>query len=231
MDNSKGKSSGDSVVAGNAYDKYGTPNPIARFLMRRFLRAFDRLVQHSGATSVTEHGCGEGHLARRMALRGLQVIGTDISPEIIAEARQHAAEAGLAIPFHELDLLQDDLSPYKSDLIVCCEVLEHVSSPELVLEKLAALGSHHVLLSVPREPLWRVLNIIRLRYLSTLGNTPGHLQHWSKPAFVKLVSTYADVVEVSSPLPWTMILARPRRSPENLGNYSTSMRSIESASA
>jgi hypothetical protein len=30
---------------------------------------------------------------------------------------------------------------------------------------------------VPREPIWRIGNMARGRYLGDLGNTPGHIQH------------------------------------------------------
>ena len=43
-------------------------------------------------------------------------------------------------------------------------------------------------------------------YWSELGNTPGHLNHWSRRSFVRLLSRHGDVVEVRSPFPWTMLL-------------------------
>ena len=39
-----------------------------------------------------------------------------------------------------------------------------------------------LLVSVPREPLWRGLNMARGAYMRDLGNTPGHVNHWSKRA-------------------------------------------------
>ena len=36
-------------------------------------------------------------------------------------------------------------------------------------------------------------------YWKTLGNTPGHLNHWSSGAFKKLLSQYGEVVELRSP--------------------------------
>ena len=36
---------------------------------------------------------------------------------------------------------------------------------------------------MPREPLWRGLNMARGAYLKDLGNTPGHVNHWSKRSF------------------------------------------------
>jgi hypothetical protein len=67
------------------------------------------------------------------------------------------------------------------------------------------------LVSVPREPLWRALNLARLKYVSELGNTSGHLGHWSKRGFVEFLSQRVEVVEVRSPLPWTMALCRADR--------------------
>ena len=64
------------------------------------------------------------------------------------------------------------------------------------------------LVSVPREPIWRAVNMARGAYLKDLGNTPGHLNHWSKRGFVQLLSRYGNVVEARSPFPWTMLLVR-----------------------
>ena len=88
------------------------------------------------------------------------------------------------------------------------EVLEHVPDPEHTVSEMARCASGHLLVSVPREPLWRGLNMARGAYIKDLGNTPGHLNHWSKRSFVQLLSRYGTVVEARSPFPWTMLLVR-----------------------
>jgi hypothetical protein len=45
-------------------------------------------------------------------------------------------------------------------------------------------------------------------YLRDLGNTPGHLNHWSKRSFVSLLERHGEVVEARAPFPWTMLLVR-----------------------
>jgi ubiquinone/menaquinone biosynthesis C-methylase UbiE len=96
------------------------------------------------------------------------------------------------------------------DLVAATEVLEHVLDPERALSEMARVAGGHLLVSVPHEPLWRALNMARGAYLRDLGNTPGHLNHWSRRSFVATLAGYGDVVEVRSPFPWTMLLARVR---------------------
>ena len=87
------------------------------------------------------------------------------------------------------------------------EVLEHVPDPRAVLGEMARVASSWILASVPREPLWRGLNLARGAYLRSLGNTPGHLNHWSTASFVKFVSRVATVRAVEKPFPWTIVWA------------------------
>ena len=193
--------------SGNYYDKYGTKNPVARYLMNGFLESFDHMVVKSSARSIYEIGCGEGHLSIRMKKTGAIVHGSDISKEIIAEARINNQLAGTDINFEVrsiYDLSNNNVGT--PDLIVCCEVLEHLEYPEKALDKIRSLNSRYVLVSVLREPIWRFLNVARGKYLKDFGNTPGHLQHWSKKSFVRLLDSYFTISEVLSPLPWTMVL-------------------------
>jgi len=102
--------------------------------------------------------------------------------------------------------------PDKSfDLVVCCEVLEHLEKPRQGLAELARVARRNVILSTPREPLWRMLNVARLKYLKDLGNTPGHIQHFSRDNLVRLAEQCLSVKEVLMPLPWTIILGEPRK--------------------
>ena len=64
------------------------------------------------------------------------------------------------------------------------EVLEHVPDPAHTVAEMARCAARHVLVSVPREPLWRAVNMARGAYWRELGNTPGHVNHFSKSAIV-----------------------------------------------
>jgi hypothetical protein len=86
------------------------------------------------------------------------------------------------------------------------EVLEHVPDPEATVAEMARVAERWLLVSVPREPLWRGLNMARGAYWGSLGNTPGHLNHWSRRSFTRMLSGHGTVVEARSPFPWTMLL-------------------------
>jgi len=198
-------------VSGNYYDKYNTKNPVARWLMDGFFRAFDGMVATTGVREAFEVGCGEGHLTLRMIEAGMSASGIDLEHDAIVEARANARAAGVHARFEVEDLYALDPASRRSPLIVSCEVLEHVPDPDRALARLVRLADPWLLVSVPNEPLWRTLNMARGKYLADLGNTPGHIQHWSATGFEILVRRHAHVVEVRQPLPWTMILARTDR--------------------
>jgi 2-polyprenyl-3-methyl-5-hydroxy-6-metoxy-1,4-benzoquinol methylase len=191
---------------GNYYDKYGTRNPLARWLVGGFLRNVLELTRRANPSSIHEVGCGEGELTHRFAsVCGCPVRGSDFSAEIITEARRRHADAPVTFEVRSIyDLGVED----GAGLMVCCEVLEHLERPEQALAVLAHLPCEHLLFSVPSEPTWRLMNMARGKYLTQLGNTPGHLQHWSSGAFLTLLGRYFEVVEVRRPFPWTMALCR-----------------------
>jgi 2-polyprenyl-3-methyl-5-hydroxy-6-metoxy-1,4-benzoquinol methylase len=195
-------------TGGNVYDKYSTTNPIERRLVHGFLADLDELVERTGAQQAHEVGCGEGEISMRLARDGLRVRGTDAFERVIEEARRRASADALEIDYEATSVESLDADRHAAELIVCCEVLEHLDDPVGALEKLVELARPWLIVSVPREPLWRVLNMARLKYLGALGNTPGHLGHWSKRGFLELLSGQVEVVEARSPLPWTMALCR-----------------------
>jgi 2-polyprenyl-3-methyl-5-hydroxy-6-metoxy-1,4-benzoquinol methylase len=198
----------EGTVTGNTYDKYGSTNPVVRRLMAGFERTLDELFGAAAAESLLDVGCGEGVLTQRWAerLAPRRVVGIDLEdPAIQAEwAKRPAANLEYRIMKAENLPFGDD----EFDLATAIEVLEHVPDPEHTVAEMARVAKRHLLVSVPREPLWRALNMARGAYLRDLGNTPGHVNHWSKRDFVRLLARHGEVVEARSPFPWTMLLTR-----------------------
>jgi 2-polyprenyl-3-methyl-5-hydroxy-6-metoxy-1,4-benzoquinol methylase len=180
--------------------------------MRGFEAALAALVDRSGASTIHEIGCGEGRWTIDWASAGKSARGSDFSEQVIALARANAETAGLAreVEFRVASIY--DLTPATdaAELVVCCEVLEHLEDPKRALSVLRSLARPWLLASVPREPIWSAMNMARGKYLASWGNTPGHVQKWSAAAFARFVSSDFDIVEIKLPLPWTMLLAKAR---------------------
>ena len=197
----------EAVPTGNTFDKYGSTNPVVKKLMAGFERSLGELFERAAPRSVLDVGCGEGVLTHKwaQALDG-RVVGIDLEdPAIQAEWEQRRA------PNLEYRIMKAEQLPFADgefDMASAIEVLEHVPDPEHTVAEMARVSSGHLLVSVPREPMWRGLNMARGAYLKDLGNTPGHLNHWSRKAFVALLSQHGTVEEIRSPFPWTMLLVR-----------------------
>jgi 2-polyprenyl-3-methyl-5-hydroxy-6-metoxy-1,4-benzoquinol methylase len=200
----------NGIVVGNTFDKYNSSNPLVNIIMRGFESSLSQLVSQTTPLSIHEVGCGEGYWTIHWAKKGAKVKGSDFSNKVIEIARQNAISQSVDpdVFFCE-SIYQLKAEFHSADLIVCCEVLEHLDDPEAALAVLQKLTKKNIILSVPREPVWRVLNLARGKYIKDFGNTPGHLQHWSSSSFMALVSQFFRIVAVKKPLPWTMLLCEP----------------------
>jgi len=202
----------DNIAIGNVFDKYGSRNPIVRRLMKGFSDSLSELVALASPATIHEVGCGEGYWTNHWRRAGIDARGSDFSSKVIEIARANARNSGITEDIFTVRSIYDLNYPEDSaGCVVCCEVLEHLERPEEAIKVLQDISPRYAIISVPREPLWRAMNMARGKYLSSLGNTEGHIQHWSKSGLIKFVSKYFDVVEVRSPIPWTMVLCRSRK--------------------
>lgn len=201
----------DGVVVGNNYDKYGSRNPIVQWIMRGFASHLSHLVAKADPHTIHEVGCGEGYWVIDWNKQGFDARGSDFSEAVVSIARDNAQAHNIPATSFTARSIYDVQSEHDSaDLIVCCEVLEHLDDPEAGLAALQRIVGSHLIISVPREPLWCALNLVRGKYITTLGNTPGHIQHWSSEKFTGLVSNYFDVIDIRKPVPWTMLLCKAK---------------------
>lgn len=177
-------------IAGNFYNKYESQNPISRWFINRFTEHLESLLKNLQFESLLEVGCGEGYLLKRLEkrLQGVDLLATDISPEIIAEAELLIPEVPkLVASGYDLPLENES-----RDIVLSCEVMEHVEEPRKLLLEAKRVARKHCIFSVPHEPWWRIANMMRGKYLNDFGNTPGHIQHWNKTKLMNLVSSVFD---------------------------------------
>ena len=200
--------SAHGVVTGNTYDKYGSSNPVVRHLVGAFERSLEELLDRAEPASLLDVGCGEGALVQRFARRlgSRRVVGVDLQEDSLqAGWSRHEAPN---LEYRTLDGGELPFAAGEFDMVSAIEVLEHVPDPQLTVHEMSRCAQRHLLVSVPREPLWRTLNVARGAYWSQLGNTPGHVNHWSRRSFIQLLHGHGEIAEARAPFPWTMLLVR-----------------------
>ena len=194
-------------VPGNYFDKYRSRSLIHRRLVSGFHACANRLLNGVKFDRVIEIGCGPGDLAAELFLKRIpskdKYLGFDLSASEIELATQRYP----TLFFSQGSAYGIPVESGSADLVICCEVLEHLDSPDQAIEEISRITRRWCLISVPHEPIWRILNVLRGKYLLNLGNTPGHLQHFTRDQISKLVERNFSVTAIKSPFPWTMILA------------------------
>ncbi len=187
------------------YNKYMSKNLLVRRATLRYLRDVDSLVGSVDVSTVLDAGCGEGFVACNFGDKRL--IGMDISLDPLKVARHKS---------HDLSLTRGDVYgiPFRDesfDMVMMCEVLEHLEAPEKALAEAGRVSKRYCLFSVPREPYFSLANLARGKNVTRFGNDEEHVRHWTMRGFVEYISGSFDVLEVRCPFPWTVMLCEKRK--------------------
>jgi ubiquinone/menaquinone biosynthesis C-methylase UbiE len=188
---------------GNATPKYESSNPVVRLLLNRFLRRVDKAATELRPASVLDVGCGEGVVTERLAQRlaPAKVLGVDADEAGLQE--EWRARTASNLSFATGSAYELPFADGSFDLVCAIEVLEHLERPQDALEEMRRVAGRALILSVPNEPGWRISHLLGGRNLRSFGNTPGHINHWSKGSFLRLVSQLGTA-RAESVFPWTL---------------------------
>lgn len=159
--------------------------------------------------SILDFGCGEAFLLDRLLERGVALdgyVGVDLRAAALGEARARHP----ALAFEAADIFAFPPDGRRFDLVLASQVLEHLPDPDRHLARLCALCSGRLLLTVPHEPWFRLMNLARGRDLARLGNHPEHVNHWDSASFAAFVGRHATVERVWTVFPFVLLVGRPR---------------------
>lgn len=192
--------------------KYLSKNPISRFLVNNFNKTIQKAISQIQFSSILDVGCGEGVTFNMIEpyLKNKTCMGIDLDPAHIEMSKQNA-------PFCDYqtgDIYNISFDENSFDVLLCLEVMEHLEYPEKAIEQLYKTTSQYLIISVPREPVWRMLNMLRGSYWKHLGNTPGHLNHWSTKSIKKFTSKNFNIKKTYTPLPWTILVCEKKPNPD-----------------
>ncbi|GAP09498.1 methylase [Bellilinea caldifistulae] len=195
-----------NIPLGNYYNKYTSNNLLVKFFVNKYKSAFQYFLTRIKADNILEIGSGEGYIVRyvRDIYPEVHFFASDIDWHFVKSSAKNNSDANWVVCFGE----NLPFSENTFDLVIACEVLEHVSSPELVLKEIQRVGNGWTILSVPNEPWWQLLNLARMKYIKSFGNTPGHIQHWNLKSFSNLIKNYIIVHNIQYVFPWIFAIGK-----------------------
>ncbi|MGI9370352.1 MAG: class I SAM-dependent methyltransferase [Ruegeria sp.] len=181
-----------------------------RLSLGRFHDALAEELASLSPESVLDFGCGEGFVLDEMASRAVELdayTGLDLRPDALADARTRWPMK----QFVCADLFDSQFDAQRFDVSIAFEVFEHLFDPDTALERLVSLTDRAIVLTVPHEPWFQIVNLMRGRDLIRLGNHPEHVQHWNPESFAEFISQHAELVSIRRSFPFMIATARPRR--------------------
>ena len=197
-------------------EKYTESGKVGGVLVNNYFKSVQRLISYIPQnelenTQVLEVGCGPGFSTQRLLNllpRSVKLSASDVEEENVQDTLKKVGERAKVSVEDVYNLEREDSS---LDLIFVLEVMEHLEQPEDALKELKRVCKKYMILGVPNEPIWRILNMARMKYLKDLGNTPGHVQHWNMSSFKKLLESNGfKVLKTQSPLPWSLVLVEKK---------------------
>jgi hypothetical protein len=189
--------------------KYRNKNPIQRALIRRFVATLHSMFIAAGPHQrILEVGVGEGFLSGWLSehFPEKDFAGVDLSSSDITLLKQKFPR----IEAHVSSIEEIGFLNGRFDLVMCCEVLEHVPDPVKAVAALRAIGAKRAILSVPHEPFFMLSNLLRGKNITRLGNDIDHHNHWGKRSFEKLCASEFNVLSVETSYPWVLALLEAR---------------------
>ncbi len=187
--------------------EYDNANPLVKYLINNFYTNLEQIIEKTGdCKSYFEIGCGAGESSRRihkMLSKNKSFEASDFDKRYV----ELLNEKEMPFPVSQQSIYEIQKADNAYDCVICLEVMEHLEYPEKAVKELFRVASKSVIISVPNEPIWRILNMTRLKYLKDFGNTPGHINHFSSNSLKKLTEPYSKTVLTVKPTPWVILHA------------------------
>jgi len=169
-----------------------------------------KIVKEHCRGRLLDIGCGEGFVTIEVAKKiKAKIVGIDKEKDAIKFAISNNKLENMEYStgdIFKLDYFKDN----SFDLVMSLEVLEHLENYEKAIEIMSKLSKKYLLLSVPNEPWFRMANVLRLKYLKRFGNTPGHVNNWTRKEFRALCMKYGKIIKFKTSGVWNIVLLKIR---------------------
>lgn len=137
------------------------------YYRERYMKVLEEIMRTSEIlTHVLDVGCGKGLYAYYLHQKrpSCIYIGCDISKTSLKMAYKDQNTHYVSCDAHALPLRTRSI-----EVVLCSEVLEHVSSPDQVLTSICDVSSKAIVITFPDEPLQKILGVCHPEHISTIN--------------------------------------------------------------
>ncbi len=118
---------------------------------------------------IVDVGCGGGILTEGLAKKGADMLGIDLSEDLIDIADLHSLESGVKTNYKKISAeALAEAEPASFDHVVCMEMLEHVPEPGSVIAACAKMvkpGGYVFFSTLNRKPKAYLLAIVAAEHV------------------------------------------------------------------
>lgn len=165
----------------------------------------DAFPVHDCQKKVLNVGCGEGRIDFHLADMGYRVYGTDIELNGLSEDIYWSP--GGSLTFHKSDIFDLSSFPTKSSpIVICSQVLEHLSGYKTALLHLLALTEVRLIITVPWRHSFRSDDHINFWDDKTL--------HWGVRSSEKEFKDIHEFIALCAP--YSTAISKIRTKPEDV---------------
>lgn len=117
------------------YDEW-YKSKLGNFVDEAETRCVFDLFKAKKGMKVLDVGCGTGNFSIKLAKMGCEVVGIDVSEEMLKVAEAKAREEGLNIKFYKMDAHQMEFEDNTFDGVLSVTAFEFLKEPEKAIEEI-----------------------------------------------------------------------------------------------
>jgi 2-polyprenyl-3-methyl-5-hydroxy-6-metoxy-1,4-benzoquinol methylase len=175
----------------SVYDKYKPVYDETVALARKYLDKGDH---------VLDFACGTGSVTFQLSVSVKQILGIDISDQMIAVANKKAAEQQIEnVEFRSISIFDPGLQPGSFDVIVAFNILQFIKDENDLLQRIKQLLSEKGIFiqATDCHSEYKSYKVLIMKTLSKLGYFP-YIRSWTiKELEQSLANNHFEILETS----------------------------------